>query len=82
MTKYECYNNKTKEELITMIFQREAAIRMYKAKIFLLTGCQAYGEYEDNDTACLFCREASGSKYGNKCKQFGEDFKKFYNLES
>lgn len=82
MTEYEYYNNKSKEELISIIFQQDEVIRMNKAKVFLLSGCHSYGEYADNDTACLVCREASGSKYCNDCRQFAEKFKNFYKVES
>jgi len=55
MTKDEFYKQQSKEQLIIFLKNQDYEIQRLRDKLFLLTGCQGFGNSDGMDGGCVDC---------------------------
>lgn len=55
VTKDEFYKQQSKEQLIIFLKNQDYEIQCLRDKLFLLTGCQCFGNSDGMDGGCVDC---------------------------
>lgn len=72
----EYWKKQPREQLEIEIHNQNLIIQDYMDRLFLITGCDGYGEPDGTDGVCLYCNENNLQRF-RRCKLFADMYDKF-----
>lgn len=81
MKKKDYYNTQSKDTLITFLMNQEVVISQLRHKLFVLTGCKAFGDYDPMNGDCVYCHEKTPIDV-ERCQAFSKACKDVYMFDA